>query len=161
MGKFFLIVIILLVLVGGIFYFSKRQTTAPTISESVSPAATISRTTPAVTPTSTAAGSPIVTSTPASMTHTLKYLAGGKMELNALTIRVGDKVTFVNNDSVTHWPASGIHPSHQICPGFDALKGLAAGESYTHTFTEVKTCPFHDHLNAGNSPLRGQIIVSP
>ncbi len=73
-----------------------------------------------------------------------------------ITIAPGTKVIFINMDDNLHWPASGIHPTHQICPGFDALKGLAKNETYTFTFTEAKTCPFHDHLNPA---LQGKIIV--
>lgn len=73
-----------------------------------------------------------------------------------ITIKVGDTVKFVNEESVPHWPASGMHPTHQICPGFDSLRGLDTGESYSFTFREAKTCPFHDHLNAS---MRGSITV--
>ncbi|MBI2057463.1 MAG: hypothetical protein HYT63_00545 [Candidatus Yanofskybacteria bacterium] len=81
------------------------------------------------------------------------------LSVNELNIKVGDMVTFKNVDSVRHWPAAGPHPTHQICPGFDSLKGLSQNESYSYRFTEVKTCPFHDHLNT-NSKYFGKIIVS-
>lgn len=74
----------------------------------------------------------------------------------ALKIKAGAKVNFINRDSAPHWPASGTHPTHEICPGFDALKGLAKDEVYSFTFTEVKTCPVHDHLNPS---LTGSIQV--
>jgi plastocyanin len=76
---------------------------------------------------------------------------------NTLTIRKGEAVLFVNNGSVPMWPASGVHPTHQLCPGFDALGGVPSGGSYTHTFSEAKVCPFHDHLNPS---LRGRITVT-
>ncbi len=73
-----------------------------------------------------------------------------------LKIKAGTQVNFVNRDSALHWPASGVHPAHELCPGFDSLKGLAKDEVYKFTFTEVKTCSMHDHLNPD---IKGLIIV--
>jgi plastocyanin len=76
---------------------------------------------------------------------------------STLKIKVGTTVRFINRDpDRPHWPASGVHPTHQICAGFDARKGLAKDESYSFTFTEAKTCPMHDHLNPA---IKGTIIV--
>ncbi len=63
-----------------------------------------------------------------------------------VTVKKGTKVTFVNKDTVPHWPASAPHPTHTDLPGFDALKGIATGASYSFTFTQVGTWKFHDHL---------------
>ena len=65
----------------------------------------------------------------------------------AITVKSGTVVTFKNLDSAQHWPASNPHPTHTDLPGFDALKGLATGETYSFTFTQVGTWGFHDHLN--------------
>lgn len=73
-----------------------------------------------------------------------------------VTIKVGDTVKFVNKDTRGRWPASGMHPSHLICPGFDSLGLIAPGEAYSHTFTEAKECPMHDHKISG---LFGKIMV--
>src|SRR3989338_6523738 len=73
-----------------------------------------------------------------------------------LDIKVGDTVIFTNRDSVQHWPASEVHPSHLLCAGFDSLKGLNKGETYNFTFKEAKECPMHDHLNPS---LKGKIKV--
>ncbi len=78
-------------------------------------------------------------------------------DVTALTIKEGDTVTFVNSSSSKVWPASDVHPTHTVCPGFDAKKGLATGESYSYTFTEAMVCPFHDHLNASQ---KGTITVT-
>lgn len=150
MSKIITILIVIAILVAGILFFNQKQTLAPTISESMPVNATMSP-----------IGSPTPTAVFGQTVHVIKYLSDGKMDINSLNIKIGDKVNFINNDSAPHWPASGMHPTHLICSGFNALNGLASGESYSHTFTEAKTCPFHDHLNAGNSVLRGQIIVHP
>ena len=73
-----------------------------------------------------------------------------------ITIKAGDKVTFVNKDTKNHWPASGVHPTHLLCPGFEAIGGVKPSESYSFTFTEKKECPMHDHLFP---QLRGKITV--
>ncbi|MFY9462350.1 MAG: hypothetical protein WAP51_04070, partial [Candidatus Sungiibacteriota bacterium] len=75
-----------------------------------------------------------------------------------LTIAVGTTVRFVNKDKVDRWPASGFHPTHQICPGFDSKGSMKPGASYRFTFTEAKQCPMHDHLNPA---IRGTIVVNP
>jgi len=81
------------------------------------------------------------------------------LSLNNFTVTVGDTVRFINNDESSHWMASGPHPSHQLCPGFDSLRGILRGEMYSFTFKEVSECSFHDHLNAGSSNLKGKITI--
>lgn len=78
-------------------------------------------------------------------THKVEMTSAG-FSPKELTIKKGDIVEFINKDSRKHWPASGIHPTHLICGGFDALKGIDTGATYSHTFTESKICPMHDHL---------------
>ncbi|MBI5734185.1 MAG: cupredoxin domain-containing protein [Candidatus Kerfeldbacteria bacterium] len=68
----------------------------------------------------------------------------------------GVVVTFTNQDSNPHWPASAVHPTHTLYPGFDALKGLNQGESWSFTFNNVGTWAYHDHLNPG---VRGKVTV--
>lgn len=83
----------------------------------------------------------------------------GMFDPSTLRILAGTKVTFVNKGTREVWPASGRHPAHDICPGFDALKGLKTGETYTFKFTEAKDCPFHNHLKAseyGKVEVKGE-----
>lgn len=70
----------------------------------------------------------------------------GVFDPATLRILAGTKVTFVNKGTKAVWPASGVHPAHQLCPGFDSLKTLKAGETYSFKFTAVKECPFHNHV---------------
>lgn len=94
---------------------------------------------------------------PKSQTVTVTFANGTAMPAN-VTIRVGDTVKFVNNDNVARWPASGVHPTHQICPGLNSLRGLNTAESYSFTFREAKTCPWHDHLQPS---INGKIEITP
>ena len=81
-----------------------------------------------------------------------------------LRIKAGESVTFINKDSLEHWPASDIHPTHNLYPEsggcigskFDACRGLKPGESWSFTFNKKGTWEYHDHLH---SNLRGTIIV--
>jgi plastocyanin len=72
---------------------------------------------------------------------------------DTVTVKSGTKVTFVNNDSTPHWPASDPHPIHNGLAGFDALKGLVKGESYSFTFTKAGSFGFHDHLNPSSQGI--------
>lgn len=81
-----------------------------------------------------------------------------------LKVRAGDTVTFINRDSLPHWPASAIHPSHDDYPeqggcigsAFDACRGLKTGETFSFTFWQNGTWHYHDHLH---SAFRGTIVV--
>lgn len=68
-------------------------------------------------------------------------------EPSKVTIPVGTTVVFVNNGQALHWPASDVHPTHEILPGFDAKRGLATGETYSYTFQTKGSWSMHDHLN--------------
>lgn len=87
------------------------------------------------------------TAPPLKAPTTIKMTAAGFEPAN-VTIKKGDTVVFLNNDSKPHWPASAQHPTHTALPGFDSLKAVAAGASYSYTFTKAGTWGYHDHLNA-------------
>lgn len=88
------------------------------------------------------------------------FLNQNGVSKNNLTVRTGDTVLFKNTDSALHWPASGTHPAHLGCPGFDAMRGLKQNESYSFTFEKAATCSFHDHLNARNTSYNGIITIN-
>ena len=100
---------------------------------------------------------------PADSDNTVKITSSG-FEPKTLTVKAGTTVTFVNEDSNKHWPASAMHPTHAVYPEsggcigskFDACKGLAQGESFSFTFNEKGSWKYHDHLNV---PSTGTIAV--
>lgn len=61
-------------------------------------------------------------------------------------IKKGDTVTFENQDSLDHWPASNIHPTHLIYPEFDPKKAVNPGKSWSFKFDKAGTWRYHDHL---------------
>jgi hypothetical protein len=71
----------------------------------------------------------------------------GHFSPSNIQVKKGAKVTWTNNSEKSVWPASDIHPTHQLYPGFDALRGLKPGETYSFTFEKVGIWPYHDHLN--------------
>ena len=87
-----------------------------------------------------------------------------------LEINQGDRVTWINKNSVPHWPASAMHPTHTLYPGsgidkcgtekqkdiFDACRGLNLGENWSFVFDLEGSWAYHDHLNLANV---GRIIV--
>ncbi|HEV8311269.1 MAG TPA: hypothetical protein VGW35_26715 [Methylomirabilota bacterium] len=74
----------------------------------------------------------------------------------ALEVRQGDVVTFENLGREPRWPASHIHPTHQVYPEFDPRRAIAPGESWIFRFDRVGAWNFHDHLNPD---LTGTIVV--
>jgi len=88
-----------------------------------------------------------VSSQPAAASTVTIQMSEKGFEPATVTIKSGDTVTFINVGAKAMWPASGPHPTHTGLPGFDALKGIKPGDTYSYTFTKVGTWPFHDHLN--------------
>jgi len=99
--------------------------------------------------------------------NTVRITSSG-FEPKTLTVKAGTTVTFVNEDSNKHWPASAMHPTHTVYPGsdinkcgsdetiFDACKGLEQGESFSFTFNEKGSWKYHDHLSVSST---GTIVV--
>ncbi|MBI2446920.1 MAG: hypothetical protein HYV51_03890 [Parcubacteria group bacterium] len=74
-----------------------------------------------------------------------------------IKIKKGDTVTWINNSLESPvWPASAFHPTHNVYPGFDALKSLGNGESYSFKFDIVGSWKYHDHLNPS---VTGVVVV--
>lgn len=138
------IVIIVVILGGGYYFWSRTSTTAIPPSESSNPF-------PATTPPSAE-----IPALSAAKTHTISMAPNG-FSPSELAIKAGDTVVFRNDDARDRWPASATHPTHQVCPGFDAIGGVKPGKIYSYTFAEAKDCPFHDHLVPS---LRGKITIT-
>lgn len=143
MKSILLTIAIVIVIIIGFLFFSKKPSVAPTIS-----------------PTFTASPT-MVLQISKPKTHMVIFLAGGRLSVSELTIKVGETITFLNNDSKPHWPVSGPHPVHNICSRLNSPESIKPGGTQSYILNEVKTCPFHDHSDFNNSALRGQIIVIP
>lgn len=79
------------------------------------------------------------------------------IEPETLTIKKGTRVSFKNQDSKSRWPASNLHPTHEIYPEFDPQKPIEPGQSWQFAFDKKGTFKYHDHLMPY---IRGVIIVT-
>lgn len=61
-------------------------------------------------------------------------------------IAQGDTVLFRNVGTELHWPASNIHPTHQIYPAFDPKRALGAHEEWSFVFEKTGVWRMHDHV---------------
>ncbi len=64
-----------------------------------------------------------------------------------LEITEGQTVEFENVGSEPHWPASNIHPTHEIYSEFDPKAAVPPGETWKFTFNKPGLWRCHDHLN--------------
>lgn len=84
-------------------------------------------------------------------------LTEGSPRPGTVTIDRGETVTWVNEKrSDDAWPASDVHPTHELLPGFDARRGLAGGERWSYTFARAGRWTYHDHLAPEN---KGLVVV--
>jgi plastocyanin len=152
-----IIVLAILVLAGiGYYFFTKFRapTLAPELPQPPTPPAEISTTPTTATPTSEVI---------------IKITANG-FEPEEVEITKGTKVTWINEQPNPSWPASAVHPTHEVYPGssikkcgtpeqdkiFDACRGLNQGESWSFVFNEIGEWYYHDHLNPS---WKGEIVV--
>lgn len=70
----------------------------------------------------------------------------GLFEPTNLELKKDQKVCWVNNDTINRWPASNIHPTHEIYSEFDPKRGLTPGETWCFVFDKPGIWKFHDHL---------------
>ncbi|GEM_PF-959939 len=78
--------------------------------------------------------------------HTV-IISNGIFVPSVIRVGRGDKVTWINRDLVDHWIASAPHPTHDGLKGFDSLKELNPGESYSFIFDLTGVRKYQDHLN--------------
>jgi hypothetical protein len=120
-------------------------------SDSSSPAPTSPTppvTTVPTTPTPAPPGPPTITITASGMTPL------------EITIAVGQRVTFVNNDQRAHDVVGGIDPAHPDCPEILQAGFLTPGQrGDTGIFRSARTCEYHDHTALSVPAFQGRIII--
>ena len=73
-----------------------------------------------------------------------------------ITIAVGQRVTFVNNDVRAHDVVGGVDPAHPDCPEIVQAGFLTPGQrGDTGVFTTARTCEYHDHTAARRAGVSG------
>lgn len=73
-----------------------------------------------------------------------------------VTVDTSATITFVNKDSIPHWPASNPHPRHDDYSDFDPTHAIAQGDLWTFRPTKEGRWHYHDHLNPHR---RGTLVV--
>lgn len=82
---------------------------------------------------------------PATSTHKIILTETGFVP-ERIVIRVGDKIVFTTRTNRPFWPASSLHPTHEIYPEFDAKTPIKPDESYEFIFNKPGSWGYHDHI---------------
>lgn len=77
-------------------------------------------------------------------------------EPQTVTVDENSTVIFINQDKVDHWPASNVHPTHELYPEFDPQRAINPGSSWSFKPKKIGQWKYHDHLLPH---LRGTLIV--
>lgn len=90
---------------------------------------------------------------------TVSITSGGLSPLQ-ITIAVGQRVTFVNNDTRNHDLVGGIDPAHPDCPEITVAGFITPGQQRdTGVFTVARSCDYHDHAAVGVPAFQGKIVI--
>ena len=92
---------------------------------------------------------------PATTTRVIKYTDDGFVP-KTVTIFHGEVVEFVNQSDQFFWPASNIHPTHEIYSEFDPEQPILPGESWSFIFSRVGEWRYHNHLDPVQT---GRVVV--
>lgn len=84
-------------------------------------------------------------SSPNASTHIVELRPEG-FQPEELTIRKGDTVIFKTTKGSYFWPASNLHPTHNIYAEFDPKEPIGPEESWSFRFDNVGIWKYHDHL---------------
>lgn len=68
----------------------------------------------------------------------------------AITVKVGDSVTWENTDSANHTVSSDPHPTHTLFP-FLNVGVIKSGDKKSVTFDKAGKYTYHDHLHPSNT----------
>jgi plastocyanin len=75
----------------------------------------------------------------------------------SVTITAGQSVTFVNNDSVSHYPLTS---SGDASCASASTGTIAAGQTkLSVVFSSAATCVFYDYLNPSDARFQGTITI--
>ena len=76
-----------------------------------------------------------------------------------VTVDLGTRIRWVNNDNRSHEMASDPHPEHNSCPELNS-RLLSPGQQHeTDNLVTSRTCGFHDHLRSDDVNLTGTITI--
>jgi hypothetical protein len=98
--------------------------------------------------------SPTAPGTPPPPAGATVTIAGGELTPRAIEVRVGGRLTIVNDDAIAHDMGSDPHPGREDCPELNRIGMLEPGERRSSgNLVEARTCGMRDHLR----PLVGSL----
>jgi hypothetical protein len=97
---------------------------------------------------------------PPPSTATIVITSSSRFEPSEVTVALGGRVQFVNNDNRPHDISSDPPHIHTDCPEVMEVGFLTPGQAkFTPPLNVARTCGFHDHIQENNPDLRGRIII--
>jgi plastocyanin len=93
-----------------------------------------------------------------TVTGTFTITAAG-VSPKTMTVALGTRVSFVNNDSRPHDMNSNPHPEHTDCPEINVGFISAGATGTTQNLTRARVCGFHDHNQPDVTALQGTITI--
>jgi plastocyanin len=104
--------------------------------------------------------SPAPTPAPPSLTATIVITSNNSFAPPEVTIGVGGRVTFINQNNRAHDITSDPLHLHTDCPPIFEVGFIQPGQTkQTGPLTVARVCGFHDHMQENNPDLHGRIIV--
>ncbi|MBI2600417.1 cupredoxin domain-containing protein [Candidatus Daviesbacteria bacterium] len=139
--------IVLVVLIVG-YFLVVNSGKSQTLSQQ-----TPSKTNVSVTPSPAATGE---SSSSAQQQEAIVMITKAGFSPQTVSIKAGQTVTWVNNDSAPHQVDSSPHPQHTDYPPLNTIDLLKPGEKRSLAFPDKGSFRYHDHLNAS---LRGSVVA--
>jgi plastocyanin len=97
---------------------------------------------------------------PPALSATITITASNIFVPSEVTVAVGGRVTFINQNNRPHDITSDPLHLHTDCPPVIEVGFIQPGQTkQTGPLTVARTCGFHDHMQETNPDLHGRIIV--
>ena len=116
---------------------------------------------PAAPPTPTSPTPPIAPAPPApTLSATVVITRNNTFQPAEVTVLVGGRVTFINENNRAHDITSDPPHLHTDCPPVMEVGFIQPGQTkQTGPLTVARSCGFHDHMQENNADLHGRIII--
>ena len=103
---------------------------------------------------------PTPTPGPPPLTATVVIGSNNAFAPKEVTISVGGRVTFVNQNNRAHDITSDPLHLHTDCPPVIQVGFIVPGQTKeTGQLNVARVCGFHDHMQENNEDLHGRIVV--
>jgi plastocyanin len=97
---------------------------------------------------------------PPGLTATIVITSNNTFQPSEVTIAVGGRVTFINQNNRAHDITSDPLHLHTDCPPVIDVGFIQPGQTkQTGVLSVARVCGFHDHMQETNPDLHGRIIV--